>query len=130
MDKNKDTSDTGLPDRIPTGRRRSGSYLVDETTSMDRQRRLLEQQGERKLADVKARERFEEQSSSDMGDEVQEKRLQHPNLDSQYWDGVPPPGTEERRKFDKEIEKQKDEKQLRLGLMPKFSTAPTPRRGP
>ena len=37
--------------------------------------------------------------------------------------------TEARREFDNEKREQEKEKQLRLGNMPKFSTAPTP-RGP
>ncbi len=129
MSTKKRKSDTDLPGRLPKGTR-LGSYLVDETRTMERERRLHEQQGHRQLAKVHARDHQEEQQS-DLEGELQESMMQHPNLDTQRFDGLPPIGTEERRKFDKEIEKQKDAKELRLGLThtPKFSTAPKP-RGP
>lgn len=117
--------------------RNSGSILIAETKAMERSRRLMEQQGERKLASVKAREHStEEQTQPRPEGELQNNILQHPALDSQRFDGVdtnlnpePPLNTEARREFDNERREQEKEKQLRLGNMPKFSTAPTP-RGP
>ena len=124
-----------LPKRLPTTKR-DGSYLVAETKSMERKRRLAEQQGERQLAPVKAREHSEEEPKSSPEGELQNSILQHPALDSQRFDGIdpnlnpePPLNTEARREFDNEKREQDQEKQLRLGNMPKFTTAPTP-RGP
>jgi DNA-nicking Smr family endonuclease len=123
-----------LPTRLPSSGRDS-SFLVAETTSMERKRRLAEQQGERQLGPVKAREHSEEVTNSPEG-ELQNSILQHPELDSQRFDGIdpnlnpePPLNSAARREFDNEKREQEQEKQLRLGNMPKFSTAPTP-RGP
>lgn len=115
-------------------RKRSGSYLVDETSTMDRQRRLAEQEGHRRLARVHAREHHEEQhqQATPEGD-VQNNILQNPWLDSQRFDGVdpslnpePPLNTEARREFDNERREQEMEKQLRLGNMPRFNPTPKP----
>lgn len=114
------------------------SYLVDETRSMDRQRRLAEQDGHRRLAKVHAREHSEApQESPALEGESQNNILQNPWLDSQRFDGVdpnlnpePPLNSEARREFDNERRDQEMEKQLRLGNMPKFSTAPKPQGGP
>ena len=78
------------PDRLPTGTRK-GSYLVDETGTMERERRLDEQKGHRKFARVNEREHREEQqiSTAPEGD-LQNSILQHPALDSQRFDGVDP----------------------------------------
>lgn len=110
------------------------SFLTAETKSMDRARRLLEQDGERQLASVKARthsEREEMQNSPE--GELQNTILQHPELDSQRFDGIdpnlnpePPLNTDARREYDNEKREQEMEKQLRLGNMPKFNTAPKP----
>lgn len=127
---------TDLPPRLPVGTKREGSYLVAETKSMERTRRIEEQKGERRLASVKEREHSTEEIKSSPEGELQNSMLQHPELDSQRFDGVdpnlnpePPLNTEARKEYDKEKEKQQQEKQLRLGNMPKFSTAPTP-KGP
>ena len=124
-----------IPVQIPEGKRET-SFLVEETKSMERKRRLAEQQGERQLGPVKAREHSEEVPSNGPEGELQNSILQHPDLDSQRFDGVdpnlnpePPLNTDARREFDNEQREQAQEKQLRLGNMPKFSTAPTP-RGP
>lgn len=115
--------------------RAASSYLVEETWSMERQRRLLEQEGHRHLAKVHAREHPEEDPSSRPAPEgeLQNNILQNPWLDSQRFDGIdpnlnpePPLNTEARREFDNERREQEMEKQLRLGNMPKFSTAPKP----
>ena len=132
----KGKKDIDLSGRIPTGKQ-SGSYLVDETSSMDRERRLNEQQGHRQLAKVHAREHHpEEPRQSSPEGELQNNILQHPELDNQRFDGIdpnlnpePPLNTEARREFDNERREQEMEKQLRLGNMPKFSTAPKP-QGP
>lgn len=120
------------------GKKRSsaGSYLVDETRMMDRQRRLQEQDGHRRLAKVHARHHADEEQSQQPAPEgeMQNNILQNPWLDSQRFDGVdpnlnpePPLNTDARREFDNERREQEMEKQLRLGNMPKFNTAPKPR---
>ena len=117
--------------------RGKSSILMAETKDMERNRRLMEQQGERRLASVKARDHSsEEQVSQSPEGEMQNNILQHPELVSQRFDGIdpnlnpePPLYTEARREFDNEKREQEKEKQLRLGNMPKFSSAPTP-RGP
>lgn len=110
--------------------------LVAETKAMERRRRLAEQQGERQFASVKAREHPENEPHQAPEGELQNDMLQHPFLDSQRYDGVdpnlnpePPLNTEARREFDNERREQEKEKQLRLGNMPKFSSAPKP-QGP
>lgn len=126
---------TDLPDRLPTGKR-GASYLVDETTSMERKRRKIEQQGHRQLAKVHAREHPEETPKGAPEGELQNGIKQNPWLNSQRFDGVdsnlnpePPLNTEARREFDNERREQDKEKQLRLGNMPQFSNAPKP-KGP
>lgn len=113
----------------------TGSYLVNETWTMDRQRRLSEQAGHRRLARVHARTHAEPttQAGPAPEGELQNDILQNPWLNSQRFDGVdpnlnpePPLNTEARREFDNERREQEMEKQLRLGNMPKFSTAPKP----
>lgn len=136
MNKKKSTQDIDVPDRIPSGKRQ-GSYLAEETRPMDRKRRIIEQQGHRKLTKVHAREHNpEEPKQSSPEGELQNNILQHPELDSQRFDGIdpslnpePPLNTEARREYDNERREQEMEKQLRLGNMPKFSTAPKP-QGP
>ena len=131
----KKVSHADLPARLPPKNRES-SFLVAETKSMERKRRLAEQQGERQLGPVKAREHSEEELKSSPEGELQNSILQHPELDSQRFDGIdpnlnpePPLNTEARREFDNEKREQDKEKQLRLGNMPKFTSTPTP-RGP
>lgn len=115
----------------------SDSYLVDDTQIMERQRRLVEQQGHRRFARVHAREHaVQEGSSPEQGlEEGQEQNniLQNPWLNSQRFDGVdpnlnpePPLNTEARREFDNERRQQEMEKQLRLGNVPRVSPAPKP----
>ncbi|CEG57679.1 Smr/MutS family protein [Legionella fallonii] len=131
----KKASRTDLPTRLPTKGRES-SFLVAETRSMERKRRLAEQQGERQLAPVKAREHSDEEPKAGPEGELQNSILQHPALDSQRFDGIdpnlnpePPLNTKARREFDNEKREQEKEKQLRLGNMPRFTSTPTP-RGP
>jgi hypothetical protein len=113
------------------------SYLAEETKSMDRNRRELEQEGHRKYARVNARhhEEREQQQAAPEG-ELQNSILQNPWLDSQRFDGVdpnvnpePPLNSEARREFDNQRREQEMEKQLRLGNMPKMGSAPKP-QGP
>ena len=120
---------------LPSGKQ-SSSFLVAETKSMERKRRLAEQQGERQIAPVKAREHSDVEQAPSPEGELQNSILQHPELDNQRFDGIdpnlnpePPLNTEARREYDNERREQEMEKQLRLGNMPKFTTAPTP-RGP
>ena len=114
----------------------SASYLVDETITMERERRIAEQKGHRQLTRVHAREHALEIPNTGPGEELQSSLLAHPELDNQRFDGadktitaVPLWNTEARREFDNERREQEKEKQLRLGNMPKFSTAPKP-QGP
>lgn len=113
--------------------KRKPSFLVEETKSMDRRRREMEQGGHRQLAKVHAREHNLEETSLTPEGELQNSILQHPWLDGQRFDGIdpnvnpePPLNTDARREFDNERREQEMEKQLRLGNMPKFSTAPKP----
>lgn len=110
------------------------SFLLEETTTMERQRRLMEQEGHRKRARVNAREHGnEERKAHDLDADFQNNPLQHPDLNSQRFDGIdsplnpePPLNSEARREFDNERREQEMEKQLRLGLMPKMGSAPKP----
>jgi hypothetical protein len=135
MKTKKRAPNTDLPTRWPPGGR-EGSFLAAETKSMERKRRLAEQQGERQLAPVKAREHPEEEPKNSPEGELQNSILQHPELNNQRFDGIdpnlnpePPLNSEARKEYDNEKREQEKEKQLRLGNMPKFTTAPTP-RGP
>lgn len=112
------------------------SYLSDDTVTLDRQRRLLEQDGHRHFARVNAREHPPEQAQqqglAQEGD-LQNNIMQNPWLNSQRFDGIdpnlnpePPLNTEARREFDNERREQEMEKQLRLGNMPRVSPAPKP----
>ena len=116
----------------PTGSRKS--FLVDDTPSMDRARRLAEQDGHRRLAKVHAREHNEglQQQPAPEG-ELQNNILQNPWLDSQRFDGVdtnlnpaPSMNPEAGREFESERQQQEMEKQLKLGNAPKFTNAPKP----
>jgi len=100
---------------------------------MERKRRAVEQDGHRKLARVHSKERGDEPEVAPEG-ELQNNILQHPWLDSPRFDGIdpglnpePPLNTDARREYDNERREQEMEKQLRLGNMPKMSTAPKPR---
>jgi hypothetical protein len=123
-------------ERLPPGGRKP-SFLVEDTKAMERSRRLAEQQGERQLGPVKARDHSNDDAiPSGPEGELQNTILQHPDLDSQRFDGIdpnlnpePPLNTDARREFDNEQRDQNNEKQLRLGNMPKFNSSPTP-RGP
>ena len=118
------------------------SILGDETATMERKRRRIEQDGHRKFARVYAREHNEEaqQQSAAVEGALQNDILQNPWLDSQRFDGIdpnlnpePPLNSEARREYDNERREQEKEKQERLENTlvnaPKYSTAPRP-RGP
>jgi len=118
-----------------TGKRKP-SILSDDTENMGRRRRDLEQKGHRKLARVHAREHHQRVEDKQAGLEMQSGALQHPALDNQRFDGIDPNlnpepalNTDARREFDNARREQEMEKQLRLGNMPSFSTAPKP-QGP
>lgn len=119
-------------------KRKHESFLVEDTETMDRARRLLEQDGHRKRARVNAREHHEREEAKQQSLEREQHSniLQHPALNNQRFDGIdpnvnpePPLNTDARRDFDNERREQDKEKQLKLGNMPKFSTAPKP-QGP
>jgi hypothetical protein len=108
------------------------SYLIDDSHSMERARRRIEQDGHRMLTKVHAREHRDDITSTPEG-ELQHSILQHPLLSMQRFDGIDPHlnpepsiNNDARREFDNERREQEMEKQLRLGNMPKFSTAPKP----
>jgi hypothetical protein len=116
---------------------RKPSYLAEETRKMARQRRILEQEGHRHYARVNAREHSDQEPSTSLvaAEEgtLQNNILQNPWLNSQRFDGVdpnlnpePPLNSEARREFDNERREQEMEKQLRLGNVPRFSSAPKP----
>lgn len=135
MTKKNRTPVSNFSTRSPIGER-GASILVDETRSMARKRRHAEQDGERKLGlKVKAREHSEEEPKNSPEGELQNTILQHPDLDSQRFDGIdpnlnpePPLNSDARREFDNKKREQEMEQRLRLGNMPKFNTAPTPKR--
>lgn len=112
----------------------AGSFLVDDTDTMERQRRLAEQDGHRRLARVHAREHHKDQQQQVAPEgEMQNSILQNPWLDSQRFDGVdpnlnpePPLNTEARREYDNQRREQEMEKQLRLGNVPQFRHTPKP----
>ncbi|KTD01978.1 putative Smr domain protein [Legionella geestiana] len=116
------------PDTLPSRE----SFLVDESPEMYRKHREIEQRELRRISRVHARDHAERPDVAPEG-ELQNSILQHPALDSQRFDGIdpsvnpePPLNTEARLKYDNELREQEMEKQLRLGNMPKFSTAPKP----
>lgn len=129
-------TDDSIDDRSaqrPSGQRGRSSILVEETTTMEIQRRQEEQQGHRRLARVHAKEHKDESPPAPEG-ELQNDIRQHPWLDKQKFDGVDPNlnpepalNTEARREYDNERREQEMEKQLRLGNMPKMGTAPEPK---
>ncbi len=117
--------------------RRRTTYLAEDTTALDRQRRLLEQEGHRNYARVNARAHPEqsETAQQNLAQEggMQNNILQNPWLNNQRFDGIdsnlnpePPLNTEARREFDNERREQEMEKQLRLGNVPRVSPAPKP----
>lgn len=128
MDTEFDLPDTNPPSRLPGGKRKR-SILHDDTASMDRKRRQIEQEGHRQLAKVNAREHPDDQSQEALEGDLQNTIRQHPYFDTQLYDGAPPLNTEARRKFDNERREQEMEKQLRLGNMPQYSSTPKP-KGP
>lgn len=133
MSRKNRQSTTDLPTRPTSGGERV-SLLTEETKAMARRRRETEQQGHRRLARVNAREHVNEDRPQQAPEgELQNNMLQHPDLLTQRFDGIdpnlnpePPLNSEARREFDNERREQEMEKQLRLGNMPKFKTAPTP----
>ncbi len=121
---------TDLPDPL-TSKAGKTSLLVEETKSMERRRRVAEQQGHRSLGSVKARDHTEERPAAAQEGELQNDILQHPALNNQRFDGIdpnlnpaPPLNTDARREFDNERREQEKEKQLRLGIVPDFLPAP------
>lgn len=134
MSTESDNSNYDVPGRLPSGKR-GRSILVEETKTMEIQRRQEEQQGHRRLARVHAKDHKEESTSTPAPEgELQNDIRQHPWLDKQKFDGVDPGlnpepalNTEARREYDNERREQEMEKQLRLGNMPKMGTAPEPK---
>jgi hypothetical protein len=146
----KDTASSSADSpRRPAGRSRlplatrgttdigEASILVDETFKAERERRLAEQQGHRKFGRVNEREHHEPLENQAGHEYAPENDLmQNPWLQSQRFDGIdpslnpePPLNSEARREYDNQKREQEMEKQLRLGLMPTFNSAPKP-KGP
>lgn len=106
------------------------SFLVDETKTMERARRQLEQQGHRALLQIRVLEQDHalDELSMRAGDELDySSDLQHhPLLDGQQFDGIesnPPdpslsPAAKE--KYKEAQRKQKAEKELKLSLNPTY----------
>jgi hypothetical protein len=138
----KETRLSGRRLPLSSSNNREGTFLIAETVTMERERRLAEQEGHGKLASVKARDHSQDKNPNDSKDfakegELQNDMPQHPYLATQRFDGIdpndnpePPLNSTARTEYDNKKREQDQEKQLRLGNMPKFSTAPTPRRGP
>ncbi|MFA5960850.1 MAG: hypothetical protein WC785_10085 [Tatlockia sp.] len=108
---------------------REGSYLVDETFTMEQMRRAREQEGQRLIGVVHVREHSEENRAASQEGELQNDIKQHPLLDRQVFDGisnnetpVPAQNTEARREYDNAQHQQQLKMQQRLGLAPR--TAP------
>lgn len=122
--------------------RSTDSILVDETFTMERKRRKLEQEGHRRFSHVHEREHPNDkpQEGSSHEEALQNDILQHAWLDGQRFDGIdptlnpePPLNSEARLAYDNERREQEKEKQNRLENTlvntPTYSTAPRP-RGP
>ncbi|MFT4058877.1 MAG: hypothetical protein QM652_04950 [Legionella sp.] len=120
-----DTGSTGTGDF--SGRKRKSDFLVEETRSMARKRRLIEQDGQRRIARVEAKEHSDD---AEVTGNYQEEAFnngikQHPNLNTPLHDGrdptvsvLPNVGDVNRTKFENERREQEQEKQYRLGYMP------------
>lgn len=110
------------------------SLLVEETKAMERKRRRLEQQGERKFGSVKERDHSLDERAAAPEGELQNDILQHPELaDKPQYDGtdsnlnpVPALNTDARREYDNAKNEQNLEYQMRMGLNPNFNKAPKP----
>ncbi len=135
-----------MPKRtLPVGTKRKkdddSSYLVNETISMDRKRRHIEQQGVRVLLQAKVNERDHEMddpeaaASMEMG--LGSDLRKHPLLDSQLLDGIegknpsdPNLDPEAQRKIARKQEDQRRDKELRLEKKNELQYANTPRFNP
>lgn len=101
---------------------------------MDRKLRDMIQQGHRRLARVNARDHNLEAHSEQSPEQglMDDGPMQHPELNTQRFDGIDQPlnpehlSPEARREYDNQRREQEMEKQHRLGNMPKFNTAPKP----
>lgn len=128
----KDKTERKFGGRLPTepsSGRGSGSYLSEETFLMGREQREAEEQGHRHLAKVYVREHEEPREGA--GNEYQSEMKQHPWLDKQSLDGIDSDlnpkwdlNPEVRTELENELREQELEKQLKLGLNPKFSSTP------
>jgi len=114
------------------------TFLIEETKQMERNRRMMEQDGERRLARVHAREHAvaETQAGDVLESTVDNGLLQHPEINNQHFDGMDPTvnpapnyGGEKKTKYENERRTQEQEKQLRLGNMPRYNNSPRP-KGP
>ncbi len=98
------------------------SMLVDETKSMENNRRIKEQEGHRQYAKVNQRERHDHEQSQ--GNELTAGPKEHPLLGkSQRFDGIdnnlnpaPPLNDLARKEYDNAQREQQAEREHRLGL--------------
>lgn len=104
------------------------SILVEETKSMERSRRLKEQQGLRALiqARVLAKDHPTDSPAQELGEGYENEMLQHPLLDGQHVDGIdnnPPDPSLSPQAIEKHKEiqrKQKADQELKLSLNPAY----------
>lgn len=122
---------------LPRGDEEPGrSFFAAETKEIENQRRVQEQDAERRIARVQARDRSNEDAAiygNHLEEAAENGLLQHPYLDNPRFDGIdpnvnpePPLNSDARREYDNQRREQEMEKQLRLGNMPKFNKAPKP----
>lgn len=110
-----------------------GSYLVDETFLMEKERREKEQQGHRQLAKVNVVEHQEARAPAGAEEGVQNDIKEHPHLaDLQRFDGIdndnpiPALNSAARTEYDNAKREQELEYRLRHNLMAQPDTAPKP----
>lgn len=83
---------SGAPNCAYSRFEQTTSILVEETESMERGRRLAEQEGHRRRARVNAREHHERvaQQTQALEGRYENNVLQHPALNNQRFDGIDP----------------------------------------
>lgn len=112
------------------------SMLVEETKSMENNRRLKEQEGHRQYAKVNQRERHDNQQSA--GNQLTSGPKEHPLLgQSQRFDGIdnnlnpaPPLNDGARMEYDNAQREQQAEREHRLQLGQKLGHKNTPKPSP
>lgn len=109
------------------GGRQEGSFLINDTTKFNRLYRINVQQGHERFAKVLSRDHQDELTSEPENDIKNLSDIEeHILLSSQRTDGAIPRSPKERTEFNNRQNEQKLQKELRLGLSPRMSTAPRP----